>query len=345
MNNIHSFKAYAWLCDSSPFRGEGILGIKFLSMLLKKKVFKKIEVQNPHIQTSYDKVILQKNNNEKKKIINHSFFYKYITPFIGLYNIWAQHMLGKQTIYVNFLPLWNFFLFLFLPKKTILGPVTGSIYKGKVINIDTFLRKYLINLFYLISIQIIKLKYKNILFSTENLKEILPKKFQNRFFFNFQFYDIQFYKSKKKDIDILFYYRNHQNKFSINIIKILHKLKSKKYKILIVGDKLRGFKNIGIINRIKLLEYLKRTRFTFLSIENTYSFFSLDAISCNVRIIDIYDKKIKIFSNFFIKENLFNKETKYKHKILPKKAKYDYKTLQFLKKLNNLINNYIKKFK
>ena len=123
------------------------------------------------------------------------------------------------------------------------------------------------------------------------MKKALPENNLNNYFFNFQFYNFEFHKSKKKDIDILFYYRNHQNKFSNNIIKILKKLKNKKFKILVVGDKLDGFENIGIIKRANLLEYLKRTKYTFLSIENTYSFFSLDAISCHVKIIDIYNKQ------------------------------------------------------
>ena len=47
--------------------------------------------------------------------------------------------------YVNFLPLWNFFLFMFLPKQTILGPITGSVYKKRIkdtipiINLPLFL--------------------------------------------------------------------------------------------------------------------------------------------------------------------------------------------------------------
>jgi hypothetical protein len=174
------------------------------------------------------------------------------------------------------------------------------------------------------------------------LKKALPENNLNNYFFNFQFYNFQFHKSKKKDIDILFYYRNHQNKFSNNIIKILKKLKNKKFKILVVGDKLDGFENIGIIKRANLLEYLKRTKYTFLSIENTYSFFSLDAISCHVKIIDIYNKKTKIFSNFFIKGISFITKKNYRYKILPLAKMYDHETSLFQENLKNSVNRYIK---
>ena len=337
-------KAFAWCCDSSPYRGEGILGIKFARMLIDKDVFESIEVQDPHQK----KFLKKKVKNDKKettyKKINHNFFFKYITPFIGLFKIWINHFNYKPTIYINFLPLWNFPLFLLLPSKTILGPITGSIYSGKIINIDTFLRKYLINFFYYISIVILSFKYKNLIFATDNLKNFLTKKIIKKSIFNFQFYNFQFYKNKKKSIDILFYYRNHQNKFTNDIINILRKIKNKKIKIYIVGDYLEGFKNLGIISRFELLNYLKKTKFTFLSIENTYSFFCLDAISCNVNIINIYQKSTKIFSNFFVKKNnsIINRyyiDPTYKLK------KIDIISLQFLEYLNNSINKYINKIK
>ena len=43
---------------------------------------------------------------------------------------------NKTICYVNYLPLWNFLLFVFLPPNTLLGPITGgSLYnKNSLIN-------------------------------------------------------------------------------------------------------------------------------------------------------------------------------------------------------------------
>ena len=313
-------------------------------MLIKKKKIKLLEIQDPDQKITLKSQIENIKSKYINKKINHNFFYKYITPFIGLLKIWQNHLVKRDTIYVNFLPLWNFPLFLFLPRKTILGPITGNVYKGKVINIDTFLRKYLINLFYYISIIILLFKYKNIIFATDNLKKILPKKIIEKSIFNFQLYDFKLYKSKKKNIDILFYYRNHQNKFTNDVISILRKINIKNIKIYIVGDYLDGFNNLGILERFKLLDYLKKTKYTFMSVENTYSFFCLDAISCNVDIINIYKRKPKIFSNFFVNKDNSIVGKQYKN-YTGNIKKIDAKTLQFMKNLNNSINIYIKKIR
>ena len=37
---------------------------------------------------------------------------------------------NKEICYINYLPLWNFLIFILLPPKTILGPVTG----GKILS-------------------------------------------------------------------------------------------------------------------------------------------------------------------------------------------------------------------
>ena len=38
-----------------------------------------------------------------------------------------------MTLVINFLPLWNFFCFSLLPKKTILGPITGTTLIKKIL--------------------------------------------------------------------------------------------------------------------------------------------------------------------------------------------------------------------
>ena len=52
------------------------------------------------------------------------FIHKYVVPLIIC--IYIKINFNKKFIYVNYLPLWNFLIFLILPKHTILGPITGE---------------------------------------------------------------------------------------------------------------------------------------------------------------------------------------------------------------------------
>ena len=49
----------------------------------------------------------------------------------------------------------DFVIFLILPKKTILGPITGGVYSGRTNNLNLFVRKYFFPIF-----GILKLNWK-----------------------------------------------------------------------------------------------------------------------------------------------------------------------------------------
>ena len=82
--------------------GEGNLARKFI-----EKFFKN---QNINIE-----------NLRNRNFLNR----KYLVPFIGILYCWKNFVKGNKVGYINYLPLWNFFIFIFLPPKTILGPITG----------------------------------------------------------------------------------------------------------------------------------------------------------------------------------------------------------------------------
>jgi hypothetical protein len=98
-------KLFVYCCDIAKYRGEGILANNFILIL--KKIFRDIEVYTPENKFFF---IKKKKNH---KIINHCFFYKYFTPLFGILKIWMYHCKGNSTAYLNYLPLWNFFLFMF----------------------------------------------------------------------------------------------------------------------------------------------------------------------------------------------------------------------------------------
>ena len=144
-----------------------------------------------------------------------------------------QH-LSKKTIYLNYLPLWNFLIFLLLPKKTLLGPITGGAYYGNSKSLNSFIRRYIFPFFYLISLKIIEKKYSKVIFSTNLLKSYVNKK--NKYLFNYclNIYEEKLFKQKK--YDLIFYYRPHKNRNNFEQKKLIKKLVDNYYNVIIIGD-------------------------------------------------------------------------------------------------------------
>ena len=302
---------YAWACDIENYRGEGILGINFLkqlSRISKKKIY--VESPNKKILIINQKIKII--SNKKKKEINFNFFYNYFYPIYGIIKIYQNCFYYNNICYVNFLPLWNILLFIFLPKKTIYGPITGSIYTNDVTNISSFLRKFIVPIFYKISLQIIK--NEKILFSTSILKIFNKKSKIKKIFYDYNLINYEkknFQINKKRDIDFLFYYRKysaHRSDLQINIIK---KLADNNFKVYVIGDKFiyKNITNLNIIDRSRAYKYLYRTKYTINEATNFFSIFCIDAISCGVKVF--YDKRIsrnqKFFPEKYFKKIDFNK--------------------------------------
>ena len=80
---------------------------------------------------------------------------------------------------------------------------------------------------------------------------------------------------------------------------------------MIVGDKIEinGLKNLGYISFRKMISLLKRTKYTVVSRENVFSFFIIDAINYNVKILIDYKyyKLLKNNKKNFIKFNFQKK--------------------------------------
>ena len=135
-------KIYYWANNIKKNSGEGILAINFLSLLKKK----------------YKNYSLIKLNTFSYK---ENFFYNYILPFFGVLKLWKYHLRGRKICYINYLPIWNIFILMILPKKTILGPITGSNLKTNLI--------YMLLKF--IGIFILKKKNNSILFSHSQFRK------------------------------------------------------------------------------------------------------------------------------------------------------------------------------
>lgn len=280
---------YIWANDFSNSRGEGILARQYVEDLIKFSS-RKIYING----IEYSKI-------KKKKLYTKSnFLNNYLRPFLGVINIWFYHLKLHKTVYLNYLPLWNFLIFFFLPAKTILGPITGgaNFYKDNTFNY--FIRKYFFPFFYLISINLINYKYKKILFSTDLLKKYLKN--NKNYVFN---YCINLFKKKtikvRKKYDLIFYYRKHKNKNNIKQKILIKKLLKHKLKILIIGDnpKINKSKYLGNLDRAKVYKNISRAKYAINNSENILSIFSIDCLSSGTKVINFgqYNSKEKFFNS------------------------------------------------
>jgi len=320
---------YAWCCDFEDYRGEGRLARFFIEYVIKRNK------NNFYIKTPYYYAQINNKNigNKKKKInkqINLNYFYKYISPIVGIYWLWKNFFLRRKIAYINFNPLWNIFVFIFSPPGTIFGPITGSIYDGNVRNINQFIRAYLFPLLFKISIFFLKIRKKKLLFSTSLLRPIIPKEIINNCIFDFQIiYFNSIIKNKhiltnvKKNIDLIYYNRKHNQKKNLTTLKILNLLSNQnQYKKIIIGDNLplKNYSNLKIIENKKVLFLLSKSRYTFYSPENYLSMFLLEALSRNVKIF--VDNKYRNISDYFTGNNFIFLDFSNEKKLI-KKIKHE----------------------
>ena len=261
---------------------------------------------------------------------------------MGIFYLWKIYFKKKdnEICYVNYLPFWNFFLFFFLPPKTILGPVTGGSLFSKKPYVNYLLRNYILNFFYFLSYLIIKIKKKKLLFSTDLLKKKLN--FDEKHKYNYVLKDLKIKKIKiKKKYDLIFYLHDHKNKNTDLQIRLAKKLCSD-FKIITVGKKIKNPQiiNLGYIPRKKLLKILNKTKFAFISPENLYSLFALDSICSNTNIFfnkynDYKSQNIK--GVYYLNYNNFNKLINQIKKQLSKKFLFRVKVVNLEKNFSSYL--------
>lgn len=298
-------KLYAWSCDFSSNTGEGILSQNFCKTFSNKKKIL-IKLSSPNLSADiYDAKI--KINKIKKFNINLKFFH-YIYPFIGIFILWFHYFSGRRVMYLNYLPLWNFLIFILLPPKTLLGPITGGsqIQKKK----NNLVRKYLFPIFYKFSLFILNQRQKKFLFSTNLLEKFIDNKTKKKSFFLFCLNILEEKNKIKKiynsKIDILFYYNRHPHKYNPRIIKLINILSKYDIKIACVGENFPNKKiiNFGKVSRDKVWKIMSISKISLMNSENFLSIYILDCIKCNLKIFcDL--KEFSYFKKFFFRESFF----------------------------------------
>jgi glycosyltransferase involved in cell wall biosynthesis len=286
--NIKEPKVYCWASDFDNTNGEGITANLFIKKLIEKNNYKdeNIVVLNIQKKINFDKIDKFKDSDRRGKL---NLIEKYFDPIYGIFYLWVRYLLGNRVVFVNFLPLWNFVTLALLPPNTILGPITGtSSYDKNLKGLEKIFRKYLMPLQFIISNQILKYRYKNLIFNTSNLKTILSKKVINKSNFNFIYnlYDLN--KSEtfiEKKYDFIFYIRRYPSKGIEKTAQFIEILKED-FNIITVGEKLNinGIEEFGFISREKVLNLCKKSKFSIISSENFYSLFCFDCISNGVKV-------------------------------------------------------------
>ena len=163
-----------WVCDYSENTGEGRLARLFIQNL-------KLNQKN-------------KLKFNQKKILRN----KYFSTIQGIIFCWIKYLNNQRVCYLNYLPLWNFLIFIFLPPKTILGPITGGADYSKNINLNYFIRAFIFPIFYKLSEFFLNFRSEKIIFSTDLLKKKLSKITIKKSQFNFVLNIVSLKKKKKK---------------------------------------------------------------------------------------------------------------------------------------------------
>jgi hypothetical protein len=276
---------FVWANNFSNNTGEGRLARNFITLIKKKYPNSSIIIKTPH-----EKFLFNNNKNHiVASIYINTFFYKYISFFYGIYYLW-KYRKKKRIIYLNYLPLWNFLIFLLLPKKTILGPITGGVNFNKINNIENIIRISLFPIFYQISLFIIKIKFRKAIFSTNLLKKYAVN--GNNYFFGYiynLFSNKSYSTNKIKTFDLIFYNRNYNSKKNYLVKKIIFNLQHK-IKVCIVGDRVEDdrFSNKGYVTHKKILKLISQSKIAFGTSENLLSLFAIDCYNSGVKLV--YDK-------------------------------------------------------
>tara|TARA_B100000767_G_C19765587_1_gene537333 strand:- start:1981 stop:2868 length:888 start_codon:yes stop_codon:yes gene_type:complete len=289
---------YLWASDYAENSGEGKLARLFTKYLIK-------------------------NDKYKIKLNQNITYYRYLSPFFGILYCWKYYLKKKRVAYINYLPLWNFFIFMLLPPKTILGPITGGAKYSYSNEISFFIRKLLFPLFYKISEYFLLLRSTEVFFSTDLLKQNLSNKLKHKSKFNFLINNMNFKKlnNQNKDIDFLLYYRKHKNKESFFPHQFIKKITLSGFKIDVIGDKLniKNIKNHGYLKNKDVQKLQSRTKFTIASGENIYSIFTVECLTNGVKIL--IDKKYYNQAKFLKKEFIITNFKENKNVLKLKKIK------------------------
>ena len=168
-------RLYLWASEYSTNTGEGNLARLFVRYLKK--------------ENKYSIKVIRKKRS----------VFKYYSPFYGVYYCWKFFLKKQKVGYINYLPMWNFLIFLLLPPKTLIGPITGGSNYSNSNYLSIFIRGIIFPIFYKISEFFINIR-GHYTFSTDLLKKYLSRKTVQKSKFNYIFNFVSIKKNTVKKI-------------------------------------------------------------------------------------------------------------------------------------------------
>ena len=289
-------RIYCWATNFSPPGGESELATKFVQIASNAKRNNRFIVMSPNKFSIFQsgKLVREFGKAEKMQAAgNLNLFDKYLMPLIGAFKLRALSKKSKATIYLNYLPLWNFILFAIIPKETILGPIVGPKIKFRI----SFFYKFLLNaIFYRLSIFVLKDKFKYIILANPTLTQ----------YFSSNNFDIickdlgllttvnrcRKRISEDKQFDIIFYFRKHANNNTLFTYKLINKV-ANNMKICVVGDYFNSdsinIHNFGYVTKNKFLDLIQNSRVALSLVDNTYSLTVYDYMASGIPVVAYYN--------------------------------------------------------
>jgi len=279
-------KIFYWATDQSSKSGEGKLAIMFIARL--KRIYKSNKIHK--IKSRFIKTNVGTNN-----ILFTTKIHKYLVPFYGIFNLWIFYLKKNKTCYLNYLPLWNFLIFLLLPPKCILGPITGTVDSKKNFLFKTSLEN--------LSTFIIKIRYDKVLFANNFYQKKFKNASHNFILSNFKLR--KYINKKKKKYDFVFYIRNEFLKKNLYTKEIIYKLLLLNYKIAVIGGKFNSKKvrNFGYCSEKKVKKIISFSRYCITNRENLFSFFAQDCLKYGLTVF--YNSQFKKYQTLNI-DNFFS---------------------------------------
>ena len=157
-------------------------------------------------------------------------------------------------------------------------------------------------------------------------------------------YQLLYFRKSKKNLsqknNILIYNRSNKSKNIQFLLGILFK-KFTFDEVGVVGKKLNlnFVKNYGYVNHKKLLNILSKFKFALISDENFFSFFALDALSRQVKLI--YNQESHELKNYFVNSQ-FIKLNKLNFKTVSKINKKIFLNKELEKKILTKLERHLK---
>jgi len=249
-------KLLFWCSDFNLHDGEGVLAVKLIKdATLLNNCTSTVVTPELIYRVSRSKAGVtikdRKNNLSLFSKINYkksSTFYKYILPLMGLFFLNKRQFKYDTLFYMNYLPLWNFLIFMFAGSRIRLGPITGSFVGSDYFsdnrknNFNVVLRKYVFPALYRLSVRIIKYKKYDLLWPANqavyhylsNVKNVC-KVLSPSLMYGFLDPSKELMSVRDKKYDILVYFRHHPSKNPDLTIEIIERLMLK-YKVVVIGN-------------------------------------------------------------------------------------------------------------